>query len=210
MAQPPVYSTSMLRRRERRPAPRDPAPGGGPDPGTFTQIVSAGDATGDGQADFFVTVGDALWVLTGYNGATVDRATRLSAASWANRDVVTVQDITGDGVTDLLYRTDETGRLLLRGGIKAASGGVDFASLATAGGSAGGGDTQYGASGWSSGAVPFILGTPDANGDSVPDIWAVQAGGSVRFHAGSRSALSGNGTEVVGAATWWKTRQAVG
>ncbi|MFD5780694.1 DNRLRE domain-containing protein [Streptomyces sp. NPDC126933] len=185
-------------------------PAEAPDPSTFSQIVSAGDATGDSKADFFVTVGDALWVLTGYNGATIEQATRLSSSSWTERDIVTAQDITGDGVTDLLYRTDVTGRLLLRTGIKAASGGVDFNTLAAAANSAGGLDTPYGASGWSSTAVPHILGTPDTNGDSIPDIWTVPSNGSVRLYLGSRTALSGNGSEIIGTYSWWKTRQTIG
>ncbi|QXE35412.1 DNRLRE domain-containing protein [Streptomyces sp. GMY02] len=185
-------------------------PAGAPDPSTFTQIVSAGDATGDGRADFFVTVGDTFWVLTGYNGATVEKATRLAGASWTPRDIVTVLDVTGDGVTDMIFRTDETGRLMLRTGIKAASGGVDLNSLAQAVNSAGGADSQYGASGWSSTAVPHIMGTPDTNGDSIPDIWTVRSDGSVHLHTGSRTALTGNGTEIIGAQSWWKTRQTIG
>ncbi|WP_405984693.1 DNRLRE domain-containing protein [Streptomyces sp. NBC_00872] len=185
-------------------------PEGAPDPSTFTQILSAGDATGDGKADIFLTVGDALWVLTGYNGATLQQATRLSGASWATRDIVTVLDVTGDGVTDMIFRTDETGRLLLRTGIKAASGGVDLNSLASAAGSAGGADTQYVASGWQSSTVRLLLGTPDANGDTIPDIWAVRSDGAVRFHPGGRTALTGTGTEIIGASIWWRTRQTIG
>ncbi|RDG37136.1 DNRLRE domain-containing protein [Streptomyces corynorhini] len=185
-------------------------PANAPDPGTFTQIVSAGDANGDGKADFFVTVGDALWVLVGYNGATVETATRLSGSAWTNRDIVTALDVTGDGVTDLVYRSDASGRLLLRTGIKAASGGVDFNSLASAANSAAGLDAQYGASGWSSTAIPHLMGTPDANGDGIPDIWAVMANGSVRFYAGSKTALTGSGAEIISSASYWKTRQTIG
>ncbi|WP_161306863.1 hypothetical protein [Streptomyces sp. SID3212] len=79
-------------------------PPGAPDPATFTQILAAGDATGDGKTDFFATIGDALWALTGYSGATVEQATRLSAVPWAARELVTAQDITGDGVADTIPR----------------------------------------------------------------------------------------------------------
>ncbi|MFJ2177238.1 DNRLRE domain-containing protein [Streptomyces sp. NPDC087851] len=185
-------------------------PSDAPDPATFTQIVSAGDATADGKADFFVTVGDALWVLTGYNGATIEKATRLSGASWADRDTVIALDVTGDSVTDLVYRSDATGRLLLRTGVKAASGGVDLSSLASAADSGAGTDTQYAASGWSSSAVPHLMGTPDVTGDDIPDIWAVHSDGSVRLHTGGRTALSGTGTNVIAPSTWWKTRQTIG
>jgi hypothetical protein len=54
------------------------------------------------------------------------------------------------------------------------------------------------------------MGTPSANGDTVPDIRAVLADGSVRFHAGSRTALSGSGTEVIARADYWKTRIGIG
>ncbi|MEV7865074.1 DNRLRE domain-containing protein [Streptomyces sp. NPDC088124] len=185
-------------------------PSDAPDPATFTQLVSAGDATGDGKADFFVTVGDALWVLTGYNGATIEKATRLSGASWADRDTVIALDVTGDGITDLVYRSDATGRLLLRTGVKSVSGGVDLASLAAAANSGAGKDTEYAASGWSSTAIPHLMGTPDVTGDGIPDIWAVHANGSVRLHPGSRTALSGTGTDVIAPSSWWKTRQTIG
>ena len=51
-------------------------PEGAPNPSVLDQIMSAGDATSDGRTDFFATVGDALWVFTGYHGATIDQATR--------------------------------------------------------------------------------------------------------------------------------------
>ncbi|MFJ2439335.1 FG-GAP-like repeat-containing protein [Streptomyces sp. NPDC087658] len=185
-------------------------PAGAPSPSTFTQVVSSGDANGDGRADFFVTTGDALWVLAGYNGATVQQAVRLSASAWSARDIVTVLDVTGDGVVDLVYRSDGSGRLLLRTGVKAASGGVDFNSLAAAANSAGGADAEYGASGWSSTSIPHLMGTPDVTGDGVPDLWTVLGNGSVRLHPGSRTALSGSGAEIIAPAGYWKTRQTIG
>ncbi|MYZ36124.1 MULTISPECIES: DNRLRE domain-containing protein [unclassified Streptomyces] len=185
-------------------------PPGAPSPADLTQIVAAGDATEDGLTDFFATVGDALWVFTGYNGASIDKATRLSSSAWTERDIVTAQDISGDGITDLVYRTDATGRLLLRKGIAASGGGVDLGSLASAANSAGGVDIEYGSVGWSSTSIPHLIGTPDANGDAIPDIWTVRSDGSVRFYAGGRAVLSGSGTEIIGTTSYWKTRIGIG
>ncbi|MFE2099902.1 DNRLRE domain-containing protein [Streptomyces sp. NPDC059468] len=191
-------------------------PVGSPDPATFTQIVAAGDVTGDGRTDFFATVrksdgtDDELWAFTGYHGATVDQAIRLSGSAWKDRDIVLVQDVSGDKVADVVYRSNVSGRLLLRKGIAASGGGVDLTSLASGANSSGGADTYWTGDGWSTTSVPHILGTPDANGDGIPDVWAVRSDGSVRFYPGDRASLPGSGTEVVGAASWWKTRIAVG
>ncbi len=185
-------------------------PDNAPKPADLSQIVAAGDITGDGRTDFFATSGDALWAFTGYHGATVDQAVRLSASAWTERDIVTVQDISGDGVSDLVYRTDVSARLLLRKGIAASGGGVTLTSLASAANSSGGVDIEYGAAGWGSASIPHLIGTPDVNGDSVPDIWTVRSDGAVRFYAGSKTALSGSGAEIIAPASYWKTRIAIG
>ncbi|MEV6587763.1 FG-GAP repeat domain-containing protein [Streptomyces acidicola] len=185
-------------------------PSGAPSPADLTQFVSAGDATGDGRTDFFATIGDELWIFTGYHGATIDQATRLWASGWTARDIVTAQDISGDGVTDLVYRSDPAAKLMLRKGISDGDGGVDLDSLASAGNSAGGDDSEYGSAGWSVGNVPLLIGTPDANGDSIPDVWAVRSDGSVRFYAGGRTTLPGSGTEIISARSYWRTRIAIG
>ncbi|MFJ2647063.1 DNRLRE domain-containing protein [Streptomyces sp. NPDC087420] len=182
-------------------------PANAPKPDTISQIVSAGDATGDGQTDFFATVGDAIWAFVGYNGATVEQALQLSSSPWTNRDIVTAQDITGDGATDLVYRSEDSGRLLLRTGKKATGGGVDLNSLASAANSAGGVDTAYGTSGWGSDNIRLLFGTPDANSDLIPDIWALKADGTTRFYAGSRTALSGSGTQI---GSGWQNKMAIG
>jgi hypothetical protein len=189
-------------------------PDGAPSPADFTQIISAGDATGDGRTDFFATVkgnsDDELWAFTGYHGATIDQAVKLSASAWKDRDLVTAQDITGDGVTDLLYRTDPSARLLLRKGIAASGGGVNLNSLASGANSSGGVDLEYGASGWASSSFPFLIGTPSANADTVPDIWAIRSDGSVRFVSGSKTSVTGSGTEIITPHDYWKTRIAIG
>ncbi|MEU5142430.1 hypothetical protein [Streptomyces sp. NPDC021139] len=128
----------------------------------------------------------------------------------ARKPIVTVQDVSGDGVTDLVYRTDVTGRLLLRKGIAASGRGVNLTSLTAAANSAGGVDTEYGASGWGSASIPHLIGTPDVNGDAIPDIWTVRSDGSVRFYAGGRTVLAGSGTQIIGASSYWKTRLAIG
>ncbi|MFJ5843184.1 DNRLRE domain-containing protein [Streptomyces shenzhenensis] len=191
-------------------------PDGAPSPASFTQIVAAGDITGDGRTDFFATVrntagtDDELWAFTGYHGAIVDQAIRLSGSAWQARDIVIAQDVSGDGVTDLVYRSDTSGRLLLRKGIAASTGGVNLNSLASAANSSGGADTYYTATGWSTSSMPFLHGTPDANGDGIPDIWSVRPDGSVRFHPGGRTAANETGTEVVSANTWWPKRITIG
>ncbi|AWE50564.1 DNRLRE domain-containing protein [Streptomyces nigra] len=191
-------------------------PAGAPSPASFTQIVAAGDVTGDSRTDFFVTVenaagtDDELWAFTGYHGATVDQAVRLSSSSWKGRDIVIVGDMSGDSVTDLVYRSDTSGRLLLRKGIAASSDAVDLNSLASAANSAGGTDTYCSGTGWSSSSMPFLHGTPDANSDGIPDIWSVRPNGTVYFHAGGKTAVAEPGTQVISTNDWWPKRITIG
>ncbi|MBT2487694.1 DNRLRE domain-containing protein [Streptomyces sp. ISL-96] len=187
-------------------------PSNAPDPAGYSQLVSSGDATGDGKADFLVTSGAELWALIGYNGATIEKAVRLSSSAWEPRDIVSVMDITGDGVTDLVYRSDETSRLYLRTGKPAAGGGTDLASLGSGAASAGGSDLVYGASGWHTSNVRLLLGTPDVNGDGIPDIWTIKADGAVRFYAGTRGEMAHGGVQIlsVGNGVGWKNKQAIG
>ncbi|MER6916160.1 DNRLRE domain-containing protein [Streptomyces sp. NPDC000594] len=186
-------------------------PENAPSPKSFSQIIAAGDMTGDGRGDFVVRAGDELWALTGYHGGAIDEARRLAAsAAWLERDLVSVQDITGDGEADIVYRTDASHRLLLRKGKAASGGGTDLDSLASEAASLGGLDIEYGASGWSRASIPFLMGVPDADGDAIPDVWTVRSDGSVRFYSGGRTVLAGSGKEVVAPAAHWKTRQAIG
>ncbi|MFI0242039.1 DNRLRE domain-containing protein [Streptomyces sp. NPDC016845] len=186
-------------------------PAGAPSPASMDQIMAAGDITGDGKTDFLARAGTELWALIGYHGATISSATRLTATLWDERDIVTVGDVTGDKVADMIYRTDSYATLRLRKGIADASGkGVDLNSLTTGANSAGGADIAYAGSGWSRASIPHILGTPDVTGDSVPDVWTVRADGSVRVYAGKTDELPGAGTEIITARSYWKNRTAIG
>ncbi|MEU0397092.1 hypothetical protein ABZ208_30800 [Streptomyces sp. NPDC006208] len=57
---------------------------------------------------------------------------------------------------------------------------------------------------------PLQIGTPDANGEAIPDIWAVKSDDSVRFYASSKTALAGSGTETTAPAGYRQTRIAIG
>lgn len=183
-------------------------PEGSPDPAALTQLVTTRDITGDKLPDAFGLAGDQLWAFTGYTGATFAQARLLSKGDWSARDIVNVEDITGDGIADLLFRTEDTGQgLLLRHGKRASTGGVDLGSLASASASDGGKDTVYGTNGWASAKVPMLRGTPDVNGDGVPDLWAVFSDGALYIYPGTRT---GHGTPYLVGERSWNNLRALG
>ncbi|MET9673044.1 DNRLRE domain-containing protein [Streptomyces sp. NPDC006482] len=175
---------------------------------TYTQLLATGDITGDGLPDMFATVGDQLWAFIGYTGGAFSEARMLTSTPWASRDLVSVTDISGDGVPDLLFRGEEEGRgLALRHGKPASTGGVDLNSLAAAANSKTGQDEVYGTGGWNRASMPMLMGTPDANGDAIPDIWATAYDGKLYFYPGGRTT---HGTRFIASEPGWTTNLAIG
>ncbi|MFD3542998.1 DNRLRE domain-containing protein [Streptomyces sp. NPDC058662] len=170
-------------------------PPGGPDPAVLTQVVVTEDVTGDGLPDMFAlgAGGDTFWAYTGYTGASFTAVTQIGGAGWNNRDIIGVRDISGDGVADLLFRDDSmpSRGIALRKGKPGTAGGVDLNSLATQAASNGAQDITYATTGWGRAVYPKILGTPDANGDGIPDIWVVGTGQFQWLYAGGAAAVGG-------------------
>ncbi|MGC0423536.1 FG-GAP-like repeat-containing protein [Embleya sp. AB8] len=158
-------------------------PTGAPDPRNLTQILSLGDATGDGLPDMLATTGDDLWAFSGYTGASTLTATKVSDSGWAKYTFHGAGDITGDGAYDLILREKTgDGKLLLRKGTKQGNG-TDLRSFAASDDNT----TTWGESGWQQSVFPQITVIPDVTGDGIPDVWAVQADGKRFLYPGGRT-----------------------
>ncbi|MFF3467683.1 DNRLRE domain-containing protein [Streptomyces sp. NPDC002619] len=183
-------------------------PQGAPAPATLDQILAAGDIDGDGRPDMLATEGSHYWAFLGYTGGAFTSAVLQNGGTvWPDRNLVSVGDHNGDGAVDLVFRTLSTGQLSLRYGKLKSSGGTAIDSLATSGNSLNGSDTTYAASGWTTASVRLLLGTPDANHDGIPDMWAVMNDGSVRMYSGGRSAV---GTYTTVVSSGWDGKLAIG
>lgn len=164
-------------------------PAGAPAVSSLSQILSVGDATGDGRPDLLATSGTGLWAFTGYTGVSFSSATQLAGDDWSIRDLVQVGNIAGDSALDLVYRTNLSSKLYLRKGKAHASGtGTDLASFAVQTASADGIDFAYGTSGWHSDTMRIVIGSPDVTGDAIPDVWALKSDGNAVIYPGSRTA----------------------
>ncbi|MFF5969908.1 FG-GAP-like repeat-containing protein [Streptomyces sp. NPDC012769] len=193
-------------------------PANAPAPSTFDQIVAVGDATGDGRPDVLATTQDgSLWAFTGYSGATFDQATRLIYGSWSDRDIFIANDISGDGVLDLIFRNNTAGELRRREGKPNTSGtGTDLLSLASAAAPATPTDPVYSlASGWQPTEIPLFMaapdtGNPEAGGDGIPDFWCMYKTGAVRFVRGGRTSHVASYSTVIWTDGLWTDKIAFG
>ncbi|MFE6848006.1 hypothetical protein [Streptomyces sp. NPDC057686] len=79
--------------------------------------------------------------------------------------------------------------LVLRKGKAGTNGGVDLTSLESAAKSEGGADSTYATTGWSRAEVPMLLGSPDTNGDAIPDVWSVDTLGNQWLFWGAAATL---------------------
>ncbi|MEU1542051.1 FG-GAP-like repeat-containing protein [Actinacidiphila glaucinigra] len=177
-----------------------------PQPGELSQILSIGDLNNDGRPDMFATAGTALWFFTGYTGAAFTQAERVTTTTWDDRDLISVEDVNGDGARDLILRKISTATLWVRFGKPDGGGGTLLASITHAVDSLTGVDTNY-ATGWSPTAITWAAGTPDVNGDHIPDIWARNADGTVDFYKGTKTSA---GTPVNVISTDWNDKKALG
>ncbi|MFB7810112.1 DNRLRE domain-containing protein [Streptomyces virginiae] len=167
-------------------------PASAPSPATFRQIVVSEDVDGDGFADLFaLDTAGGFWIFSGYTGGSFTSYKKLAGVVWTPRDLIGVRDVTGDKVPDLLFRDNANASrgILLRKGKPGANGGVDLQSIAASIDSDGGQDYTYATTGWGRVAFPKILGTADATGDGIPDIWAVDAGGKQWLYQGRAGAI---------------------
>ncbi|MFJ3961390.1 DNRLRE domain-containing protein [Streptomyces sp. NPDC090036] len=165
-------------------------PEGAPDPATFRQIVVTEDVDGDGFADMFALDANGFWAFSGYTGSSFASYKKM-AADWATRDIVGVRDVSGDMIPDLIFRdnADANRGLALRKGKAGVNGGADLTSLASQTASNGGLDITYATTGWGRTTFPKILGTADATGDGIPDIWAVDTLGKQWLYQGRTGAI---------------------
>ncbi|RAK26551.1 hypothetical protein B0I29_127141, partial [Actinoplanes lutulentus] len=156
-------------------------PAGVPAPSTWTQMKAVGDITGDHRADLAIRSGSAFWILSGYTGGAFQSAVQMDATNWSRAEIVNIADVDLDGTPDLVWRHLDTGFMWLRHGKPGTvATSVNLDSLKSAAASRQGVDTQYG-SGWTT--IKTVIGTPDASGDKVPDMWAVVAAtGETRFY----------------------------
>ncbi|MFI5758758.1 FG-GAP-like repeat-containing protein [Streptomyces sp. NPDC051569] len=178
-------------------------PANAPATSTFDQII-VGDYNLDRRPDVFATTqSGALWLFTGYTGASFRTATQMNGSAWGVRDLVSVGDHNKDGAPDLVWRSEESDRLYIRHGVKDGTNGSTVASLSTAAASLMGVDTPY-AEGWSETTMPVarLYGTPDVTGDAIPDIWSQAPDGSIKLYKGGASAL-GAGTTVISVDSDW-------
>ncbi|KOV18897.1 hypothetical protein ADK90_19420 [Streptomyces sp. XY413] len=167
-------------------------PASTPDPATFRQIVVSEDVDGDGFADLFaLDNAGGFWIFSGYTGGSFTSYKKLAGVVWTPRDLIGVRDVTGDKVPDLLFRDNANASrgILLRKGKPGANGGVDLQSIGASIDSDGGQDYTYATTGWGRTAFPKILGTADATGDGIPDIWAVDAAGKQWLYQGRAGAI---------------------
>lgn len=115
--------------------------------------------------------GTAFWTLTGYTGASFQEAILMEGTAWARSEIVNVADVDLDGTPDLLWRNLDTGYMYIRHGKPGSvAGSVNLDSLKLAANSRQG-DVQYGNS-WTETNITAAIGTPDLNGDRIPDLWA--------------------------------------
>jgi VCBS repeat protein len=144
--------------------------GAGNDWGSFRDVFSTPDFTGDGKADMFVrTTTGQLRVYRGNGaGGFVDDGTLIGNGYGGFTALVAPGDFTGDGKADLIGRTPEGYLWLYRG--NGYGGFIDNGA-------------QTGGAGW--GSFTGIYAAGDFSGDGLPDLFARQADGGLRLYRGN-------------------------
>ncbi|CAL9441758.1 FG-GAP repeat domain-containing protein [Streptomyces sp. enrichment culture] len=159
-------------------------------------VVPVGDMTGDMRADVLTLSPHGTLSL---RGTYSDASGANSISSWSGRGwniynkVVSLGDVTGDRLVDVLARTPD-GELYLYAGT--GSQAAPFKARVKVG------------SGWH--IYDQLVGTHDVNGDGVGDLYARTPNGDLYFYAGSGNAAAPLKARVKVGTSWHTYNQLIG
>lgn len=154
----------------------------------FTQLFSPGDLTGHRRADLIGKVGDQLFlypaVALGHFGAP----TAIAGSGWSGRTVIGVVPA-ANGLSDLIARDDVTGKVWRYPGQAGGTFGDETTRV------------QVGC-GLSAKNFPLVISKGDANGDGLPDIWAVHKNGDLFMLPGVAGEGFGEPQNIANRGAW--------
>lgn len=154
----------------------------------FTQLFSPGDLTGHRRADLIGKAGDQLLLYPGVAIGHYGTPVAIAGSGWSGLTVVGVVP-NANGLHDLIARDDAGGRIWLYPG--------------QAGGTFGDQSTRVlVGSGLSAKNFPLVISKGDANGDGLPDIWAVHKNGDLFFLPGVAGGGFGDPQNVANRGAW--------
>lgn len=80
---------------------------------SVTQLIAAGDLTGNGASDLVVREGNQLLLLAGQGSYQFAAPVPIAGTGWSHLSVVGFADMTADGIPDLIARDTASGTLWL-------------------------------------------------------------------------------------------------
>lgn len=165
-----------------------PAPSGMTAWPALTQLFSPGDLTGHRRADLIGKAGDQLFLFPSVVLGRYNAPIAIAGSGWSGRTVIGVVPA-ANGLSDLIARDDATGEVWRYPGQAGGTFGDETTRVLVG-------------CGLKAKNFPLVISKGDANGDGLPDVWAVHKNGDLFMIPGVAGGGFGEPQNIANRGAW--------
>jgi len=154
----------------------------------LTQLFSPGDLTGHRRADLIGKAGDQLFLFSSVVLGRYNAPIAIAGSGWSGRTVIGVVPA-ANGLSDLIARDDATGEVWRYPGQAGGTFGDETTRVLVG-------------CGLKAKNFPLVISKGDANGDGLPDIWAVHKNGDLFMIPGVAGGGFGEPQNIANRGAW--------